>query len=185
MPKSMRGVGASLVLAVVAALVMSCGGSSEKVDITVNLRAENNRFVPDRIEVPAGKTVKLNLQNLDVGEHDLEIAGLAPSVKSGGGHGGMEMDKNTAKDALTVHSQGKKTASVTFVAERAGTYEFICTMQGHKEVGMVGKLVVTDGKPAAVGAPLVSPMAPPTQSPSPAVPASMPQVQLPAGHGGH
>ena len=174
---------------VVTAVLAACGGSDDKAEVTINVKAENNRFVPDRIEIPAGKTVKLTLQNLDEADHDLEVKGLNPKVTSGGGHGGMDMDKSSPMDALTVHSQKKKSATVTFVAERAGTYDFICTQPGHKEVGMVGKLVVTgaDGKPVASAGNAsptpTSPASPPTASSGMAQQA--PQLTLPEGHEGH
>lgn len=183
----LRKIAALTVAIALGAIVAGCGGGSgEKADVAINLKAENNRFVPDRIEVPAGKTVKLTLQNLDLGDHDLEVKGLSPKVSSGGGHGGMDMDKSSPMGALTVHSQGKKSASVTFVADRPGTYEVICTQQGHKEVGMVGTLIVTGERPAAIGGATnptpASPPPPPTATAGQS--SQMPAMQPPSG-GGH
>lgn len=177
----------SVLIAVLAAAVtfgsIACGSSASKSDVSIQVKAENNRFSPSRIELPAGKTVKLTLQNLDMAEHDLEVRGIPSRVTSGGGHGdhasgaGMGMS-----DVLAVHSAGKKSASVTFVVDRPGTYEVVCTQPGHKEVGMVGTLVVTETTSPA-GASTAAPAAS-TSTATPAASTSMPQMQ-PPGQGGH
>lgn len=35
-----------------------------------------------------------------------------------------------------------ETRSITFTPTEAGTYEFVCTVPGHKEAGMTGTLIV-------------------------------------------
>lgn len=171
--------------ALITALAACGGGSDDQADVTINLRAENNRFVPDRIEIPAGKTIKLTLRNLDKGDHDLEVRGLNPKSSTGGGHGGRETTSTqTGADVLAVHSKGKKSASVIFIADRPGTYEVVCTQQGHKEVGT---LVVTGARPAASGGvPNPTPTSPPPPPTATAgQPPQVPEMQPPAGHDGH
>ena len=50
--------------------------------------------------------------------------------------------EGAAPDAVAMHTGKGKSASMTFMAEQKGTYEFWCTISGHKEQGMVGKLTV-------------------------------------------
>lgn len=83
---------------------------------------------------------------------------------------------------LVLHTEKGKTSSVTFKADRPGTYEFWCTISGHKELGMVGKLVVTSGTSGTLGNP-----APRTDTSSAASPSSTPVPSVPAitlGDGG-
>lgn len=80
---------------------------------------------PD-LTVRKGDKVTIQIVNEDGVEHQLEIIGM--SVKS-----------DSAK------TKGE-TKSVTFVANKAGTYQYICNIPGHKEAGMVGKLIVAGGE---------------------------------------
>ena len=104
-------------------------------------------FDPEVIEVPLGHRVKLTLINGGRVEHDVEIsnlmaehiettAGTAPHDRLGGG----------GHDDATVaaHAMPGTTASVTFTPTMAGEYEFHCTLPGHRELGMVGKIIVTN-----------------------------------------
>lgn len=169
-------------------LGMACGGSAGGDEVTIRLKAENTRFVPDRVEIPAGKTVRLILQNLDAGEHDLEVQGLMVNSMSGGGHGGAHGDSSSS--TLALHTQGNKTASVTFKTDQRGTFDIYCTISGHKEVGMVGKLVVISASPADLSpAGPTLPQANPTGSPPVATPIGLPIVppgpSSEQGHEGH
>ena len=127
-----------LLLAVLSAGAVGCGGSGKTSGMTIEVKAENTRFVPSTIEVPAGRTVTLKLVNHDDTEHDLEIQGMKADMMSGGGHGG-----DMAPGMVAVHSEKKKTSAVTFMTNETGTYDILCTVSGHKELGMVGKLVVS------------------------------------------
>ena len=53
----------------------------------------------------------------------------------GGGH---------EADVVAAHAIAGTNASVIFTPTEAGVYEFACTLPGHKEAGMVGKLIVTN-----------------------------------------
>ena len=53
-----------------------------------SLVIENNKFAPDRIEVPAGKKVKINIDNKDATaeefeSHDLRIEKVIPGKSKG------------------------------------------------------------------------------------------------------
>lgn len=56
-----------------------------------------------------------------------------------------EADENhTHHEAvLHVHTGSGEQASVTFTPTEPGTYEFYCTVPGHREAGMIGQLTVT------------------------------------------
>src|SRR5688572_14310050 len=119
-------------------LLTACG--SDASGQVIEVVAENTRFEPAVINVPAGKEVTLKLKNLDPNEHDLEVRGLTPAKKSGGGHDGHG---SAGFETIAVHARAKKTASIKFVADRPGTYEVICTIAGHEQSGMVAKLIVS------------------------------------------
>jgi uncharacterized cupredoxin-like copper-binding protein len=126
--------------------VAACGGGGDSVkpDVTIDIKAENMRFVPDRIEVPAGKTVMIRMQNMDENQHDFEVGGLTAEImaRTGMKDESMDMDMSGGMGTINMHSAAKGKASVTFRTDKPGTYDIYCTMTGHKESGMVGKLVV-------------------------------------------
>lgn len=176
---------ASLISGVVVVLAAACGGGeSVKADFTIDIKAENMRFVPDRIEVPAGKTVMIRMQNMDENLHDFEVGGLTAEIMGRTGMNDESMDMTMShgnmQGTINMHSAAKGKASVTFRADKPGTYGIYCTMPGHKDSGMAGKLVVT--APASTKPEPKSDAQPVSSSPS-AAPASVPPISL--GGGSH
>jgi uncharacterized cupredoxin-like copper-binding protein len=122
--------------------ISACGGGDGGNSGTViEVSAQNIKFVPNEIRVPAGQMVTLRLKNLDDMEHDLEVQGLRVQV-SGNAHdaGGHE---GAAPGTLALHTAKNKTASITFTADQKGTFDVWCTISGHKELGMIARLIVT------------------------------------------
>ncbi len=78
------------------------------------------RFTPNQLTVNEGDTVKVTFKNVG-GKHDFRIDefGIATSILDSG-----------------------EEETVEFVADKAGTYEFYCSIPGHRAAGMVGTLVV-------------------------------------------
>lgn len=77
-------------------------------------------FTPNEIRVKAGDTVRVTFKNT-VGTHD------------------WTLDEFSAKTPLI--NAGEE-STVEFVADQAGTYEFYCSVPGHREAGMKGTLIV-------------------------------------------
>jgi uncharacterized cupredoxin-like copper-binding protein len=119
----------------------------ELVEITLNaVEGRPWRFEPGTIEVTLGHPVKLTLVNDGRTEHDVEIAGFPADIESAGG--AMDHDRlgggHHDDGVVAAHAEPGTTATVVFTPTAVGEYEFTCTIPGHKEAGMVGKLVVTD-----------------------------------------
>lgn len=122
----MRGV--LLVTATILALVLGAcaapagqtgaapAGGAKEIKVT----ASEFKFSPSAVEVPAGAPIKLELKNIGTVEHDFVVDALK----------------------LKVYAGAAKTASQTIGPLAAGTYDVYCAVQGHKEAGMIGKLVV-------------------------------------------
>lgn len=154
-----------LIAAATSLTVAACGGGGDsvKADVTIDIKAENMRFVPAELEVPAGKTVLIRMQNTESNQHDFEVGGLTAEIlartgmtdegMAGMAHEGMSGMGNSAgsQGAINMHSAANGKASVTFRTDKAGTYDIYCTMPGHKESGMVGKLVVTAAASTGAG----------------------------------
>jgi len=80
----------------------------------------NFKFDMSEIKVKAGDTVKITF------------------VNSGGFHDFVLDEFNVA----TKQANGPSEESVTFVADKAGTYEFYCSVGQHRQMGMKGNLIV-------------------------------------------
>lgn len=77
-------------------------------------------FKPNQLRVKKGDTVKIIFNNVD-GTHDFVID-----------------EFNVKTNQITAGKQ----ETVTFVADKAGTFEFYCSVGPHRQMGMRGKLIV-------------------------------------------
>lgn len=102
-------------------LAAACGGGAAEPDrALIETTLTEFKFAPASWDIPAGKPVRIVIHNKGTLEHDFAIEALKIAVKALPG-------KDTTKD---------------FSAIAAGTYDVYCTVAGHKESGMVGKLTV-------------------------------------------
>ncbi len=123
------------------------GGSVSELSTDVKLVATEFKYEPAVVRVPAGREITITLENRGAIEHDLHIP------------------------AFGVHLVPRpgQTVKAAFRADKPGTYEFECTIPGHKEAGMKGQLVVvgaeqTQAQPQApaAAAPTAAPVPPGT-----------------------
>lgn len=130
-------VAAGLALALVTAGcgAQSAGGAGGAVaGGPVTVRASEFKFEPPTIRVVANKSVRLMLANAGQLEHDVVIEGLAAKdVRASD-------TQNAGK--LAARAQAGKQAWVEFTPTAKGTYDIICTIPGHKDAGMRGRLIV-------------------------------------------
>ncbi len=87
---------------------------------SIEIDSGNLFFESNRVEAPAG-IVKILLKNTESGSHNLVIAGTPGFILEVSGDG----DSNAKKVDL-----------------KAGSYEFYCTLPGHRAGGMKGTLIV-------------------------------------------
>jgi uncharacterized cupredoxin-like copper-binding protein len=104
-------------LVVSLAAAVYAGAAVQKVTVV----AKEFSYTPSKITVKAGQPVQLVLDNKGVIEHDFVV------------------DKFKVKTGVI---QPGKTGTVTFTPNAKGTFEFYCSVPGHKEAGMKGTLVV-------------------------------------------
>ncbi len=84
---------------------------------------DSMKFNPENITVKAGAPVKITFKNAGMLPHDL--------ITEGG-----------TQNAKLVNLGAGKEQSGTFMASKPGTYAIVCVQPGHKEAGMVGKIIV-------------------------------------------
>ena len=86
-----------------------------------SVAATNFAFTPKEIRVKAGDTVRVTLTNNGTMPHDWKVDAF-----------------NAATKVIT----NGQTDTVQFVASKAGTYEYYCSVGTHRQMGMVGTLIV-------------------------------------------
>lgn len=89
-------------------------------DFTV--AAQNYSFEPSTITVRKGGAVVITLKSVN-GYHDLKIDAFGAATKR--------------------LSAGQKD-TVRFIANKAGTFEYYCSVDGHRAMGMKGAFLVTE-----------------------------------------
>jgi uncharacterized cupredoxin-like copper-binding protein len=140
--RNLYGIG---VLVVVVALGLSaCAGAASPSEQNLTVEAVDLGFEPKTIEVTAGEPVKLMLQNTGALEHDLSVLEfpMEGTAEETGGSGHDMGHSEGEAPQLHVAALGGQSATLEFTATKPGTYDFWCTVPGHKEAGMVGTLVV-------------------------------------------
>lgn len=104
-------------------------------DITIH--TINMKYTPTEIVLDKDQQVNLILSNQDNVEHDIEV--IIPNINNGTQ---SEHEHSLKENRIHLHAEPKETQSIRFTPTTTGSFEFICTVPGHKESGMVGKIVV-------------------------------------------
>lgn len=100
------------------------GGASASVSTgsvkEFTVTAKNFSFAPATMAVKKGDTVKITFVN-SAGTHNLIVDGYNVGTKT---------------------IQGGAQETITFVADKAGTFEYYCSVSTHRQMGMKGTLTV-------------------------------------------
>lgn len=107
----------------------------------VNLVAVDFSYKPNEFVIKKDIPIKVTLKNGGNVEHDFELVSnkhivIQPTSDNAHQH------ENTAAKKVHLHAKPGGTATVVFMATATGTYQFYCTIPGHKESGMVGSITV-------------------------------------------
>lgn len=100
----------------------SATAASETVAMTKDIvvTGSNFSFDPKEIRVKKGTTVKVTFKNAS-GLHDFVLQEFTVATKK---------------------LQGGQEETVTFVADKTGSFEYFCSVGNHREMGMKGMLIV-------------------------------------------
>lgn len=95
--------------------------ASHHVDEELVVKATEFSFSPTSIRATVGQKIKITLENTGQAEHDFEIVGTNVHIHAAPGE--------------------KNSMAVSF--DKAGYYQVICTLPGHKEAGMTASIQVS------------------------------------------
>ena len=143
-----------IVLLIAAVFLLSACSSVESTTTTsepmaVSLVARDIAYDTVEIEATVGQPVRLTLENQGVLEHDfniveLPLSGEVTMTESAGGIAGHDMGHMESQPVVHVVASAGGESTVEFIPDAPGEYEFYCAVAGHREAGMVGKLIVKE-----------------------------------------
>jgi plastocyanin len=88
----------------------------------IEVQAKEFKFEPAALRVDAGEQFTVKLTNTGVLEHDFTVEGH--------------------EDLGAAHAQPGKDASNTFKFDEPGDYTSYCSIPGHRQAGMEGKVII-------------------------------------------
>ncbi len=141
MQRFRRGIAATaVVVALVAASCTGDGGSpgagegeaAAEGPVTIEVSLSDFAIDPATIEVPAGSDITVNVMNHGQSPHTFGVVVGADTIET-----------------PSIDVGGSATLEVP--ALEAGTYDTLCTVPGHDQLGMVGTLTAADGAASGDG----------------------------------
>jgi uncharacterized cupredoxin-like copper-binding protein len=126
--------GAGLALWMVPQVV---GAAGEAEVPTVALDIRHSRFVPDRVTVEPGSTVRFVVRNLDPIDHEFIVGPESVHLRH---ETGTEARHGAVPGEVTVPAGGTAETSYTF--GESGPVAFACHLPGHLAFGMRGQVDV-------------------------------------------
>jgi uncharacterized cupredoxin-like copper-binding protein len=139
----------TLAFALLSLVLVACAPSAPTVQ-QVTVQASEFKFDPAQITIKVGQPVRLTLKNVGTVDHELEVEGLNPKDltldQSQAGkipdNEKNEATDDTQKGIVHLYTAPNGTSIVQFTPQQTGIFEFSCGIAGHKDSGMVGKLIV-------------------------------------------
>lgn len=117
-------------------------GDAKNAKRTIEIRLlDTMRFVPDKVDVKQGETIRFVLKNEGKMMHEMVIG----TKKELNEHAALMMKfPNMEHDEpYMAHIAPGKTGEIVWAFNRAGDFMFACLIAGHYQAGMVGSIRVT------------------------------------------
>lgn len=117
-------------------------GNPRKVSRTISIAmSDAMRFTPEVVTVEEGETVRLRITNNGGIDHEF-VLGDEESLRA---HAEMmaQMPGMAHTDAGMVRVPPGQSVDIVWTFSRAGEFLFACTVPGHWEAGMAGRIRVT------------------------------------------
>lgn len=145
-----------VLFSLVAILLTACGSSPESSAVAdlptaeFEIVATDIAYDTNQLEVMTGQPIKVTFRNEGALEHDfsimkLPLSGEVMSTQLEGEMAGHDDDMDNMAEEPEVHVAANMNGGsnvLQFTPAEPGTYEYYCTVAGHKEAGMVGTLTV-------------------------------------------
>ncbi len=119
-------------------------GDSRDVRRTIEIRMlDTMRFVPERIDVRQGETVRLVLRNAGETMHEL-VLGTKEELDAHAALMSRFPDMEHDEPYMAHVAPGRR-GEIVWRFNRAGEFDFACLVAGHYQAGMTGRIGVSVG----------------------------------------
>ena len=136
------------VLLVAAALMVlsACSAGQAKSATDVTMEMTDFAYSPASITIPAGEPVTLTIKNAGNIEHDFVVEKIDATTDMLQDSGSEAHHAHGEKQNYDLHvsANAGETSVLELTVSEPGTYEVFCSVPGHKEAGMIGKLNVVN-----------------------------------------
>jgi uncharacterized cupredoxin-like copper-binding protein len=115
-------------------------GNPGKPSRTVEVRMSEMEYRPAQIEVKRGEQIRFVIHNAGADDHEFLLASTEENLKHA-----EEMKAQphmSHDDPNAVRLMPTKSAEIVWRFTRPGTFEYACLIPGHREGGMIGRIVV-------------------------------------------
>ncbi|GMU40173.1 MAG: hypothetical protein AMXMBFR23_10390 [Chloroflexota bacterium] len=121
--------------AATAAATEAAGGAAA-APAAASIEFQDIKFSVTELTATHGQPLEIAMKNTGALEHDFTVDSIDGEATVGGNSA-----EGADKDVHVVLAPGAE-GTLVLTAEKAGTYEFYCSVLGHKEAGMKGTLTV-------------------------------------------
>ena len=127
-----------------AVLLVGCTSTPTQAGTEITVEASDFAYKPASLTVPAGELVTITLNNLGKIEHDFVVEKISVTNVEASDTGPAAHHQEGHQPDYDLHffARAGDTATLQFTALEPGTYEVFCSIEGHKEAGMIAALVV-------------------------------------------
>jgi uncharacterized cupredoxin-like copper-binding protein len=135
-----------LLILVSLALLTACASQATPPETELTVEMTDFAYNPSSITVPAGQPVTLTLNNTGNIEHDFVVETIDVETEVIQDNGSNAHHAHDAEQNYDLHVSARpgETSIVQVTIAKPGNYKVICSVEGHKEAGMIGELIVLD-----------------------------------------
>ena len=134
----------TLFLLVPLVLLSACAAQPGQLSSELTVEMTDFAYAPSALTIPAGEPITLTVDNQGNIEHDFVIAEIDATTKviqdSGSNAHHAHGEEENYDFHLSARSGEKSVVQLT--VSQPGTYQVFCSVEGHKEAGMIGELTV-------------------------------------------
>lgn len=125
-------------------LLTACASQSSQSAKDITVEMTDFAYTPASITVPAGEPVTLTLKNTGNIEHDFVVEKIDATTKviEDSGSDAHHAHGEEQNYDLHVSANAGDTSVIQLTVTEPGTYQVFCSVEGHKEAGMIGELIV-------------------------------------------
>lgn len=125
-------------------LLTACASQPPKPATDITVEMIDFAYNPSSITVPAGEPVTVTIKNTGNIEHDFVVEKINATTKVMEDSGSDAHHAHGEEQNYDLHASANAGETTVFemTVVEPGTYEVFCSVEGHKEAGMIGELIV-------------------------------------------